>query len=119
MTPPERLTYDQVLGRLESIEQDLADRQQGYENAAREFHRYTRDYELRIAQVSLGTNASTATEKKWRALDAIAAADDDLYEDLKNAEGIYEGCKAAVRVLEQRASISQSLLKAASREVGA
>jgi hypothetical protein len=113
-----RLTYDQILGRLEDIERDLEALQAAYENAAKEVHRKTRDFELRVARVSLSSNASTATEKKWRALDAIAAADDGLYEDLKLAEGIYEGAKAAVRVLEQRASIGQSLLKAASREVG-
>lgn len=112
-----RLSYDAILGRLEAIEQDLADRQGDYENAANDFHRYTRDFELRVARTTLQVNADTATEKKWRALDAIAAADDDLYENLKNAEGTYEGCKAAIRVLEQRASIGQSLLKAA-RETG-
>ena len=112
-----RLTYDQILGRLEDIEQDLADRQGDYEDSAKNFHRLTRDYELRVARVSMDTKANTATEKKWRALDAIAAADDNLYEELKTAEGTYEGCKAAIRVLEQRASIGQSLLKSA-RETG-
>lgn len=113
-----RLTYDQILGRLEEIEQDLADRQPDYEQSAKDFHRLTRDFELRVARTSMTTKAATATEKKWRALDAIAAADDDLYDRLTTAEGTYEGCKAAIRVLEQRASIGQSLLKTA-RETGA
>lgn len=112
------LTYAQILGRLEEIEADLARLQPQYEAAATEVHRLVRDFELRVARTSLASRATTATEKKWRALDAIAAAEDDLYERLKTAEGTYEGCKAAVRVLEQRASIGQSLLKTA-RETGA
>lgn len=111
------MEYAQIVSRLEDIEGDLADRQIAYEAAAGEFHRLTRDYELRLARTSLQTKADTATEKKWRALDAVAAAEDGMYERLKDAEGAYEGCKAAVRVLETRATIGMSLLKAA-RETG-
>lgn len=113
-----RLSYDAILGRLEEIEQDLADRQEGFEQAAKDFHTLTRDYALREARTALNTKAATATEKKWRAADAIAAAEDDLYERLSEAEGAYEGYKAAIRVLEQRASIGQSLLKQAAQERG-
>src|SRR5690349_11482803 len=105
------MEYAQIVERLEEIEGDLADRQVDYEAAADNFHRLTRDYELRLAKASLVAHGSTATEKKWRALEAIAAADDDLYENLKEAEGRYEGLKAAVRVLETRATIGMSLLK--------
>jgi hypothetical protein len=45
--------------------------------------------------VSLQTKADTATEKKWRAIDAVAASDDGLYENFKDAEGRYEALKAA------------------------
>lgn len=112
------MTYEQIIERLEGIEGDLAERQPLYEKAASDLHRLTRDYDLRVARVSLQTKADTATEKKWRALDTVAAAADGLYENLKNAEGAYEGLKAAIRVIEQRASVLQSLLRSA-RETGA
>lgn len=112
------MPYNTILERLEAIEADLQERQQGFEDAARDFHKLTRDFELRMARGSLTARADTATEKKWRALDAIAVSDDGFYEKLKNAEGNYEGYKAAVRVLEQRASIGQSLLKQAAQERG-
>jgi hypothetical protein len=113
-----RLSYDAILERLEAIENDLATRQAGFEQAAKDFHKLTRNYTLREARTALATKASTATEKKWRAADAIAAADDSLYTDLRDAEGLYEGYKAAIRVLEQRASIGQSLLRQAAQERG-
>lgn len=103
------MEYVQIVERLEAIEADLEARQTDFEAAAGECHRLTREYELRLARVSLQTRADTATEKKWRALDAVAASDDGLYENFKEAEGKYEALKAAVRVLEL------SLLKAASR----
>jgi hypothetical protein len=92
----------QIVKRLEDIEADLEARQAPFEIAAGDCHRLARDYELRLARVSLQTRADTATEKKWRAIDAVA-------------EGRYEALKAAVRVLEQRATIGMALLKAASR----
>ena len=103
----------QIVKRLEDIEADLAERQEAFEAAAGDCHRLARDYELRLARVSLESKASTATEKKWRALDAVAASDDGLFEKFKDAEGRYEALKAAVRVLEQRATIGMALLKAA------
>lgn len=100
-----------IVERLEAIEEDLEARQTDFEAAAGDFHRLVRDYELRVARASLQAQGATATEKKWRALEAIAAAEDGLYEQLKEAEGKYEGLRAAVRVLEQRATIGMSLLK--------
>jgi hypothetical protein len=105
----------QIVKRLEDIEADLEARQTDFEIAAGDCHRLARDYELRLARVSLQTRADTATEKKWRAIDAVAASEDGLYENFKDAEGRYEALKAAVRVLEQRATIGMALLKAASR----
>ena len=112
------MDYAQIIERLEAIEADLEARQVDYEAAAGEMHRLIRDYELRLARASLAATGDTATERKARALVAIAAAGDGLYENLKEAEGKYEGLKAAVRVLEQRATIGMSLLKAQTRESG-
>jgi hypothetical protein len=113
-----RLTYDGWLQRLEDIENDLATRQAGFEQAARNVHKLERDYKLREARVALETRGATMTEKKWRTIDAIAASGDGLYEALTIAEGDYEGYKAAIDVLKTRASIGQSLLRQAAQERG-
>jgi hypothetical protein len=110
------MEYLQIVERLEAIEEDLETRQTDFEASAGEYHRLTRDYELRLARASLAARGDTATERKWRALEAVAASGDGIYESLKVAEGKYEGLKAAVRVLEQRATIGMSLLKAQTRE---
>jgi cell division protein FtsB len=104
----------QIMERLEAIEHDLETRQEEYEQAAEDRHKLVRDFEMRIARGSLAAHGSTATEKKWRAMETVAV-NDDLYTRLTEAEGKYEGLKAVVRVLEQRASIGQSLLRAHGR----
>lgn len=110
------LSAIQIEERLEAIEADMAERWQEFATAAAAYHRLVRDYELRVARVKLGSSEKTETAKKDRALDAIAAADDGLYENLKDAEGKYEGAKAAFRALEARAMIGMSLLKRYERE---
>ena len=112
------LTYAQIVGRLEAIEDDLAQRTEDYESAANDYHRLIRDWELRLAQTMMTVEGNTATEKKAAALTAIAASGNPLYAELKDAEGRYHGLKAAVRTLETRATIGQSLLKATTRESG-
>jgi hypothetical protein len=111
------LTLEQIQGRLEQIEDDLGHRQHDFEQAAEDFHKLTRDFELRLARAKVASSGKTQTERKDTALIAIAASDDDLYERLKTAEGRYEGLKAAVRVMETRTSIGQSLLRN-QRELG-
>jgi hypothetical protein len=106
-----------ILKRLEDIETDLALRQAALERVANEAHHTARDMELRMAQTKLVTQAKTETEKKDKALVAIAAADDDLYQRSVRAEAEYAGLKAVVKVLEARASIGQSLLRT-QRETG-
>lgn len=108
------LSPAEIMERLEGIEKDLATRQNEYEQAAEDRHKLVRDFEMRIAQGSLAAHGTTATEKKWRAMEAVAV-NGDLYTRLTEAEGKYEGLKAVVRVLEQRASIGQSLLRAHGR----
>jgi hypothetical protein len=110
------LTYTQIVDRLEQIEIDFGERQEPFAEAAERFHKLTREYELRLARAMVAAQGKTATEKKAQALIAIAASDDSLYQDLKEAEGDYEGARAAVRVLENRSMIGMSLLKGASRE---
>lgn len=109
------LTYFQIKERLEAIEADLGECQEPYAAAAEAAVRTERDMELRVARVKLQTKAETETAKKDKALDAIAASDDDLFEEHAKAQAEYAGLRAAVKVLEVRATIGMSLLKGESR----
>lgn len=95
--------------RLTEIENDLAIRQNSLESAARGWYSAKRDLEKTRAQVLLGSDRATVTEKK-------AEADIAAY-DVEGAasEAEYEALKAVVRVLETRATVCQSLLKAHGR----
>lgn len=105
---------DQIIGRLESIEQDVADRQEKGETSATDFFRAKRDFELEFAKKYMNAKGSP-TERKQAATEAMEK--DPAYFALLESEGAYEGWKAAMRALEQRASIGQSLLRA-QRETG-
>lgn len=108
------LTTDQIVTRLEGIEQDVFDRQEKGEGAAADFFRAKRDHELAFALKFMDATG-TVTERKQKATKALEK--DPAYLALLEAEGAYEGWKAVMRALEQRASIGQSLLKA-QRETG-
>lgn len=108
------LTVQQITERLESIEQDAQDRQQKGEHAAENFHRAKRDFELAFALKFMDATG-TVTERKLKATRALES--DEVYRRLMEHEGAYEGWKAALRTLELRASIGQSLLKS-QRELG-
>lgn len=110
------LTYEAIQSRLEEIEDDLRERQPEFEEAAETMHKLARDYELRHARAFMAADGSTATERKAQAILAMAAADDGLFIELKEAEGKYEGLKAAIRTLETRATIGMSLLKQFANE---
>lgn len=108
------LTLEQITSRLESIEADVQERQQKGETSAENFHRAKRDYELEYAKAYVQATGSPM-ERKQVALKAMDGTETlfALYE----AEGAYEGWKAALRTLELRASIGQSLLRN-QREMG-
>lgn len=105
----------QIITRLEGIESDLADRQADGEQAALDFYRTKRDFELEYA-IKFMNATGTVTERKLKATRAME--NEQVYADLKKHEGAYESWKAALRTLETRASIGQSLLRA-QREQGA
>lgn len=109
------LTPGQIVERLESIESDLAARQAKGEDAALNFYRVKRDFELEYALKFMDATG-TVTERKQKATKALDGT--EVYSKLKEYEGAYEGWKAALRTLEARASIGQSLLRA-QREQGA
>ena len=109
------LTPAQIIERLESIEKDASDRQAKGEEAAEDYHRAKRDFELAYAREYIAAEGQP-TERKQRA--TLALAKSEAYFDLTAAEAVYEGWKAAMRTLELRTSIGQSLLKT-QREKGA
>ena len=112
------LSYEAIIGRLEQIERDLEKKQEPLEKAAEEAHRCERDVELRLAKGRLAAKGDTQTEKKDRALVALAAAEDDLYERWVNADAVYAGLKAVTNVLDKRSMIGMALLKRFQREMG-
>ena len=93
-----------IMRRLTEIENDLAIRQNTLESAARRWFLVKRDLERDRALKTLQSTAKTITEKRVQADAAVF--------DLDGAQAEYEAVKAVVRVLETRASIAQSLLKA-------
>lgn len=108
------LTMDQIVTRLESIEADVEERQEKGETSAESYHRAKRDYELEYAKQFVQAKG-TVTERKQAALNALEKH--PTYFKLLESEGAYEGWRAALRTLELRASIGQSLLRA-QRETG-
>jgi hypothetical protein len=98
-----------VQARLQSIEEDLAVRQNAYERAARAWFTAQREI-VRVRAVKLlSSEATSVTEKK---ADADLAAYDV---EGASAEAEYEALRAAVKVLELRATIGMSILKSQGR----
>lgn len=107
------MTPDQIMKRLGEIEADLAERTAGIEAAADEWFKAKRDREHKRAKAFLETKASGTT-----VAEAEATADRDTCLIGLDAEARYEALKAVVRVLETRASIGQSLLRAHTQGAG-
>jgi hypothetical protein len=103
-----------VIGRLEEIETDLAKRQNDYETAAKDFARHKRDWEQKLASCRIVAKGGDADTRKANALLA-AVASDEMYKNLKEAEGAFEGCKAVISVLNTRAMIGMAILRAQGR----
>lgn len=99
----------EVLQRLDAIERDLALRQNLFEDAARGFFLYKREFERQRATALLSAPEDSVTEKR-------AHADIEAY-DAEGAtqEAEYEALKAVVRVLETRSIILMALLKSQGR----
>lgn len=99
-----------VIGRLEAIDVDLAARQNELEAAAKDMAFAKRDMEREYATAFLAAEGNVE-ERKQRA--RLAVKDDLKYAE---ATGKWEGLKAVVRVLESRATIGQSVLRAQGRQ---
>lgn len=98
-----------VMARLADIENDLAERQNAYERAARTWYTAQREINRQRALALLTADEKSITEKKARA--ELAAYDVEG----AAAEAEYEALKARVRMLETRATIGMSILKAQAR----
>lgn len=108
--------FDQqaIVGRLGEMEVDLADRQNAFEQAAGERARLIRDWEKRLAIARKTAKGNDADARKAAALVA-AIEQDDLYERLTDAESRYDALRVVVNVIDKRATIGQSILKAQGR----
>lgn len=101
------LTPAQIMQRLEDIETDLAQRQNEYAEAAEDWTRQNREKEKTWAEAYLKADGQV-TDRKAAAIEASCHIGQD-------AEARYVALKAAVGVLETRATIGQSLLRAHGR----
>jgi hypothetical protein len=98
-----------VMDRLAEIENDLAIRQNLYEDVAGKWFLAQRDIKRQWATALLTAGGTTVTERKAEA-DIVAATCPG-----SELEGEYEALKAVLRVLETRATIGMSILKAQGR----
>ena len=96
-----------VMARLADIENDLAARQNTLERAGMAWFRAKRDKEKARAVAFLSAEGTVA--------ERTALAESQTALDGKNEEAEWEALRAVVRVLETRASIGQSLLRAQGR----
>ena len=96
-----------VMGRLEGIETDLANRQNALEAAARGWFVAKRNKEHRRAVAFLSASGTVAERS------AIADRETALLGSQEEAE--WEALKAVVRTLETRASVGQTLLRSMGR----
>lgn len=106
------LTPEQIIERLEQIEQDLADVGPEFSDAAEAWTRAKRDKEKSWAEAYMSASVDgksvPVTDKKAA---AIAASEHIGVE----SEARYVGCKAKVDVLETRSMIGMALLKSHGR----
>lgn len=106
-----------VMARLNEIDTDMAERQNELETAADQRARLIRDWEERMAICLRKATGSDAAARKATAL-VTAIEVDDLYARLKDAEARYDALRGVLRVLETRAAIGMSILRAMSRVTG-
>jgi hypothetical protein len=101
------LTPQEIIARLEEIEQDLASRQNEYAEAAEAWVRKDREREQKNAEAYMAATGQVTDRK--------AAASNESATIGMEEEARYVGVRAVVKVLETRATIGQSLLKAHGR----
>lgn len=97
-----------VIRTLESIEADMAERQNVYEDVAEKWFAAKREREKARAIAFLNATGTVAERS--------AVADRDTALMGVEHEARFEALRAVMRTLEGRASIGQSILKAQTRE---
>jgi hypothetical protein len=95
------------MGRLVEIENDLALRQGALEKAAWDWYRAKRDKEHDRAVAFIRAIGTVAERNATAELETCMIG--------RDSEAEYESLRAVLRVLETRASIGQSILRAQSR----
>lgn len=103
-----------VIGGLDEIATDMANRQIEYENAARDRARCLRDWERRLALHTRKAQGATAEVRKANALVA-AIEQDDLFERLSDAEARFDALRVVMKVLSDRSMIGMAILRAQGR----
>lgn len=98
----------EILQRLDAIERDLAERQNEFATAAGKRARLVREVEHSTA-VEYARAEGNTTDRRMAANATVGDSQD--YKDLTAAEAAYEAGKAAVNVLQTRATIGQTLLR--------
>ena len=96
-----------VMARLQEIEQELAVRQNQFEAAAAEYVRLKRDKEHARATAFLKATGTVAERQAKADLAAVLIG--------AEAEGLFEGLKGVMRVLDTRAAVGMSILKGQMR----
>jgi hypothetical protein len=102
------LSREQIIERLEEIEQDLGTRGPGYGKAAEDWTRKKREQEKVWADTYATAAGDAVTDKKAAAIKASI-------EIGKEEEATFVGHKAVVDVLQTRAMIGMALLKSHDR----
>lgn len=105
-----------VMTRLQEIDDDLAERQPGFEKASGDLARLKRDIDYRMAKCLVVAQGSSEKTREANALIALVAANPELWEQYKDAEAQHGALRAAINTLQARASIGQSLLRSLSQE---
>jgi len=105
-----------VMKTLADVEADLAIRQVELESIADEKVRVQRDMDKTMARATVVAQGASKEIRQSNALLAVVTSGSDLYERLTNLDARYESLKAAMRALETRASIGQSILRALTNE---
>lgn len=103
-------TPQQIQAKLEGIDADLAQRQNALEEAAMTWFQAKREREKEYA-IAFQSAQGTVDSRKARAVEAS-------YLIGVESEARYEALKAVVRVLDTRAAIGMSLLRAQTRGGG-
>jgi hypothetical protein len=111
---PEHDSPGRVIGGLDDIANDMAERMNEYEAAASSRARLSRDWDKRMAICIRRADGSNAEVRKANAL-VHAIEMDDLYDRLTASEAQFEALKVVMKVLADRSMIGMAILRAQGR----